>query len=97
MSLNLAIIAYLKKYVNQQIAGMSGITGGGEWSPEQYYKKGTIVTTQGKVYIAIQDTPSGIEIINSSYWSLLLENTVSKDYVDNAIQLAILNSWEEAI
>ena len=75
MSFRAITYAMVKKYVDKQTAGLSGISGGGDWSTEKYYEKGTIVTTNGKVYIAIQDAPAGVEIINEAYWSLLFENS----------------------
>lgn len=75
MSFSAITYAMVKKYVDKQTAGLSGISGGGDWSTEKYYEKGTIVTTNGKVYIAIQDAPEGIDIINEAYWSLLFENS----------------------
>ena len=80
--------SWLKKYVDKQTAGLSGVTGGGEWMVEQYYEKGTLVTNNGKVYIAIQDVPEGTTLSNTAYWSLLLENSDVTDILnlDSALE-----------
>jgi hypothetical protein len=75
MSFSAITYAMVKKYVDKQTAGLSGISGGGDWSTEKYYEKGTLVTVQNKVYIAIQNVPIGTEISDEAYWSLLLENS----------------------
>ena len=83
MSLNFMTYSWLKKYVEEQTTPLGEITNGGSWSSEQYYKKGAIVTANDKIYIAIQEVPSGIEIINDDYWSLLLNNI---EQLSNKIQ-----------
>lgn len=92
MSLNFMTYSWLKKYVEEQTTPLGEITNGGSWSSEQYYKKGAIVTANDKIYIAIQEVPSGIEIINDDYWSLLLNNI---EQLSNKIQEITIDNANE--
>ena len=80
--INITTYAWMKKYVDKVTAGATSITPGGEWSAELSYKKGTIVSKSNNLYIAILDVPAGTEILNTAYWSLLLENTDINDIFD---------------
>ena len=92
MSLNFMTYSWLKKYVEEQTTPLGEITSGGSWSSEQYYKKGAIVTANDKIYIATQEVPSGIEIINDDYWSLLLDNI---EQLSNKIQEITIDNANE--
>lgn len=72
MSLNLTTIAYMRKYVDKAIA-TGGVSAGGEWSPDKFYKKNTIITKGEKIYIATQDVPEGTSIENTEYWNIFLD------------------------
>lgn len=72
MSLNLATIAYMRKYVDKAVS-TGGVSAGGEWSPDKFYKKNTIITKGEKIYIAIQDVPEGTLLENGEYWSIFLD------------------------
>ena len=86
--------ALLKKYVDKVTAGGGGITPGGEWNIEMSYKKGTVVSANNKVYLAIQDVPVGISIGNSSYWSLLIEGDTSADKTYEFQQTKVSSEWD---
>ena len=79
MSFNTLTYVMAKKYADQAItnAQMGGIQAGGEWSEETFYPKNTIVTKDGKIYIAIQDVPEGTKLSNDEFWTVFLTNTGS--------------------
>lgn len=85
--------AWLKKYVDKATAGAGGITPGGEWSSDKSYKKGTVVSANNKVYIAIQDIPVGTELTNTAYWSVLMENDTSADKTFEYQQTKATTEW----
>lgn len=77
--IDIVTYAWLKKYVDKAIAGAGHITPGGEWNSDKFYKKGTIVSVNNNIYVAIQDVPAGTELTNTAYWSILIENNTSTD------------------
>ena len=85
--------AWLKKYVDKATAGAGTITPGGEWNSDKFYKKGTVVSANNKVYIAIQDVPIGTELTNTAYWSILIENNTSADKTFEYQQTEVATEW----
>lgn len=85
--------AWLKKYVDKATAGAGGITPGGEWQNDKDYKKGTVVSFDNVVYIAIQDIPAGTNLSNTAYWSVLMENDTSADKTFEYQQTKATTEW----
>lgn len=56
-----------------QDLGKVSVTVAGEWSSVQPYTRLDIVSYQGASYIAIKDVPSGIVLLDPSYWLCIAE------------------------
>ena len=79
MSLNLTTIAFLRKYVDRAVA-TGGISLGGAHDINKYYKQNTIITSGGRTYIAKQDVPAGVELVEGEYWGVFVESSGDKTY-----------------
>lgn len=90
MSLNLATIAYMRKYVDKAVA-TGGIQLGGGHDETKYYKQNTIVSSGGKTYIAVQDVPIGVALENGEYWKVFIESSGDKTY--DYEQTTASNKW----
>ena len=90
MSLNLASIAYMRKYVDKAVA-TGGIQLGGGYDETKYYKANTIVSSGGKTYIAVQDVPAGVTLEDENYWKVFVESSGDKTY--DYTQSTASNNW----
>ena len=77
MSFNTMTYIMAKKYVDKAVneAQISSISPEGIWEVEKYYPKDTVISSGGKIYIAIQDAPPGTEIVDENYWNVLFQDS----------------------
>ena len=80
--MNLDWIIRTVKNIEQEMQGFKAvneITYAGEWNISKQYSPWDIVTDSGYGYIAIKPVPSGIQISNTNYWSVIADVTVDSE------------------
>lgn len=55
------------------------IKAGGVWSDSKPYLANTTVSSNGNVYMCIQDAPAGTPVSNTAYWQMFLEGIPDGD------------------